>query len=275
MKQIIVPPLYKYITYDACLGIFNEMRTRWSSPLRFNDPFDTQIRIPFGDEEWFKKVKTVVKEEFLSINQDSSIKENEIETAVNNWISYEKEKLHEAEEKWPEYAKGIRILCLSETFNNLLMWAHYTHNHEGAVLKFRKVENGEIKIQEAHKVNYLREIPRLSLATDNFISFLQGEKDFDYDQLFFDVVFTKSIDWSYEKEWRCLFFIENKEDLRAPVILKRILPEEIEAIYLGCNMSSEKKRSLIGLVKSQVSGIKIFEANKNPKKFALNFTRIS
>lgn len=45
--------LYKYTTFEAALAIFGSLHLKWSSPILFNDPFDTKGGIyGFTSEEF-------------------------------------------------------------------------------------------------------------------------------------------------------------------------------------------------------------------------------
>lgn len=49
--SISPPPrqtLFRYLTANAAVATLAHMTTRWSSPLRFNDPFDTHFCLEFG-----------------------------------------------------------------------------------------------------------------------------------------------------------------------------------------------------------------------------------
>ncbi|HAU4892960.1 DUF2971 domain-containing protein [Aeromonas hydrophila] len=99
------------------------------------------------------------------------------------------------------------IVSLSETPRNILMWAHYANEHEGICVEYRndlfeslpdKVFN-EFSFAERYmpvKVNYDNIRPQVLSE-----AFTQPEKlkHYIYQQLT-----TKSDDWMYEKEHRCL-----------------------------------------------------------------------
>ena len=42
---------YKYVTVETALLILQNRKLKYSSPVLFNDPFDTQTRIGFDCEE--------------------------------------------------------------------------------------------------------------------------------------------------------------------------------------------------------------------------------
>jgi hypothetical protein len=140
-----------------------------------------------------------------------------------------------------QFIKAVRlhvgILCLSETPDNLLMWAHYSKNHTGFVLEFD--ENHAFfhpNVQRVgrhgvlHKIRYLKERPLLR----NF-------QDMDTHGVFF----VKSLQWEYEQEWRLVrdLSLANKvigtKDER--VCLFSLPPSCIKAIIFGASMPEKTK----------------------------------
>ena len=94
---------------------------------------------------------------------------------------------------------------------NLLMWAHYANSHKGFCIgyKFEDIIN-------KFGINIL------PVIYSEEYSVIRSYKMFeDYDEFFLDEWRSKSIEWSYEKEWRLVgdyqkqavkirsFFIDN------------------------------------------------------------------
>jgi len=52
----------KYMTSDTAKKVIDSLQVRWSSPLLFNDPFDTQfsLRFDFKDIEFEKALKAEI-----------------------------------------------------------------------------------------------------------------------------------------------------------------------------------------------------------------------
>ena len=56
-------------------------------------------------------------------------------------------KEHERfEREWHDKVPRMRMLCITEEHDNLLMWAHYAQNHTGAVLEFRVMPEEDIHV---------------------------------------------------------------------------------------------------------------------------------
>ena len=52
----------------------------------------------------------------------------------------------------------IRVLCLSEEHENLLLWSHYTEDHKGGVIQLR-LEAGSAYLPLSQAVEYFHELP--------------------------------------------------------------------------------------------------------------------
>lgn len=160
----------------------------------------------------------------------------------------------------------IRVLCLSEEHDNLLLWSHYTGDHKGGVVQLR-LDAGSAYLPLSQAVEYSHELPPSGSSSEVARS-LFG--------LFSDSslrirrqLFTKSIDWAYEKEWRILmggFTDENGYAI--------IRPEDIEAIYLGCRMGLDIKRSILDLIEEKYKHVIVYQAKKDEMEFQLNFVPI-
>lgn len=90
------------------------------------------------------------------------------------------------------------LACYSEVPDNLLMWSHYTDGHRGIVVEFDAK-----KSFFAPRVNLMPVSYRSERASAKYDS-----KGFVFDEHELAVVTTKSVDWSYEREWRQLFQVK-------------------------------------------------------------------
>jgi hypothetical protein len=102
-----------------------------------------------------------------------------------------------------EALAGIKLLCFSEVFDNILMWAHYSRAHTGAVLRFSCIEELDSAWGAARPVTYQTQMPCL-LDERQTIELFTGQRDINEVDLFESSVLTKAIDWAYEKEWRII-----------------------------------------------------------------------
>ena len=157
------------------------------------------------------------------------------------------------------------VFCLSETHDNLLMWSHYAQNHTGAVIKFLALSEVDAPTIVAQPVRYSRQMPQL-----DFAALMDFEKV--PTEIINLVTLTKSEVWAYEKEWRIIAGLRDKT--QSYEILP-YAPEEVGAVYLGCNISIEDKEGIIEVTRRIYPQAKMFQAEKHEKEFALTFDEIT
>lgn len=133
----------------------------------------------------------------------------------------------------------VGVLSLTEAPDSLLMWAHYARRHEGFLIEFnsehaffhqRCGENGEFG--ELMRVKYGNRPKTVMIeATIG------------------DLFFTKSIDWSYELEWRVVLPLERAaeaaEDGEWPLHLFALDSGCITGVVLGCRMADTDRASVL------------------------------
>jgi hypothetical protein len=294
---------YKYVTSATGKAILQTQTIRWGCPLTFNDPFDTQTEIHanflseeeflsqfidmafelvYGEEEpvfvhegtlgfanmirILRKIRNRIPEEKFKIDIKEALDEG-IPNAMSvlNSINYE----------WSEYINKYRVLCVTEEYDNLLMWAHYAKEHSGLVIELKCLPEYDTALCVAKPMAYVKEIPALADKED-YIKENMGLTTLDKTKYFNDLAFTKSSHWEYEKEWRC--FSLTDEDITSKTNsfdTNSLLAKEINAVYLGCKISeSEKKEILKILEANHYQHVKIFEAIPNKTKYQLDFNQI-
>lgn len=267
---------YKYVTADVAKIILNNLQVKCSSPLLFNDPFDSQIEIQHdvtSSEELIKKTTGRICESMKPFLKDGNVKEAH-ELAFNGIMADSKfvsdrqvvleESYLEINEKVLEFAKKDRIFCVSETKNNLLMWAHYANEYQGAVIQLKCIPEKDTALCAAKSVIYSDTIPLLTVE-----DLFKGEQAIK-EYILNGILLTKSRDWEHEREWRVII---NRQDVNQEYDLRYIFEDEIEAIYLGCRMSRCDKKEIIEIVKFKRKKTRIYESFKSPKEFKLEFRK--
>lgn len=217
LENNIPTSLYKYraVTDYALLNFLED--TIWiDNPINFNDPFDG-VAIETSSPSFKDRIDLYEKE----------FGENEI---IKKW----------RDEKFDEYADSLcsgamdvlstrlqhlfTVACLSEVNDSVLMWSHYANNHKGFCIEYSGAEiyNSSPTNKRLFPVKYIsveeQEIPVSALALD-------------YSGLY--SVLRKSDDWSYEREWRICFGIEDTDGAR------NIQLPRATSVYLGAKMTPD------------------------------------
>jgi hypothetical protein len=285
---------FKYYTVESAKLTLKNTSRKWSTPLLFNDPFDNQFDLyfeepsdelveqelnrfhallrspePFSDNQFGPMTP---KMEFLRqiYMQNPDLKYTEHEIAhvrggviegMQRTVKIELEINAELRRKMSD----TTIFCLSETHDNLLMWSHYAKNHTGAVIKFLSLPEVDSPLVCAQPVRYMAQIPRRTFAS--LMDFNEGLRN-----IIESITLIKSEVWSYEKEWRIIASLRNKTQTYEVL---PYAPDEVGAVYLGCNIAKEDKDEIIEMTRRLYPKSTIFQAAKHQTEFALVFDEIT
>ncbi|MGY3919229.1 DUF2971 domain-containing protein [Aeromonas eucrenophila] len=150
-----------------------------------------------------------------------------------------------------------RICSFTNNNDSMLMWSHYTQNHEGIMVEYKfghELPDGV----GVSKVEYTNEYKR-------------NKEQNEY--LFNQYLLTKNRDWSYEKEIRLISYKKDKfyyEIFTPPQRDRSKINAEILSITLGCKFPEAK----INLVMSIISAINE-KKGKHESKIKIRKARIS
>ena len=178
-------------------------------------------------------------------------------------------------EKYYRLHNTAGILSLSETPDNMLMWAHYAEGHTGFVLvldrshDFFKGDRALHGFAKPVPVEYKHEIPRLRI-----------EETFE-NPVMSKIFFVKSLDWKYEKEWRYLKYCANadkrfKDSNNLDVNLFKLPPKCVIGVILGCYRSKglEDKILILQREDPEFSHLEIRQARADEKQYRLEIGEI-
>jgi Protein of unknown function (DUF2971) len=186
------------------------------------------------------------------------------------------EGLKKAEARLPELHKDLRtvvsdvkLLCLSEIFDNILMWSHYANNRSGIVLRLTCMPALDSVWGAARPVRYSRAMP-VFLNEADLIKLMSGQWSIDRADLLEKSVFTKAEDWGYEKEWR----IFGGKNAMVPFEDMPFHAEELTGVYLGCRIVAADASELIELTTARYPSAGIFKGRKAERSFTLDFDQI-
>jgi hypothetical protein len=185
--------------------------------------------------------------------------------------------LSSAHDQWKRWLSGVRVFCVSATKDDVHMWSLYGQSHQGAVLELRALQNDRGALREAFPIRYSDEMPVMGSAKQ-WAEHVFGIQPIDFASFFRALMSTKSRDWEYQQEWRCLV-PDADPHLDVPdmpgVWACPILPEEVTSVYLGCKMAGTDRSAILDLVRSRLSHVQVYETIRLADRFALEFHRIA
>lgn len=167
------------------------------------------------------------------------------------------------------------ILCLSETNDNLTMWAHYADSHRGFLIGFDSNSTFfNQKLSETDTIRFVRPVTYankrspLTLLNENITEDDAGEG------LISQFFFTKSRHWEEEKEWRMILPLKDSSRVENELYLFQVPENAITEVILGCKMQQEEKEKILDVIKKnkKLSHIKIKEAKLSFDEYSLSIT---
>lgn len=284
---------FKYFTAQAAKEVLSKGTFKWSTPALFNDPFDNQFDFLLHEDDalmaeqsfnHFMTVlnghevvtcyhnqqmnsvmeylrKTIKERGFIPTKEDIALlKQDSLEGAKNAAA-----RAPEINNFTKKLLSDNSIFCLTETYDNLLMWAHYANNHTGLVIKLAP-HNDDSFLTIAQKVNYSEDIPRFT--AEDFLTKTSAQLG---EKVLSQLTLTKSTEWYYEKEWRIVAGLRNKLNTHEFI---PFFIEEVEDIYLGCRISECDKAEIISLTRNLYPHVNIYQATKHQTKFSLVFNKL-
>ena len=240
-RPVAPPILYKYRSVslkDHHLDIICQSEVWFSSPGAFNDPFDSNVAYFVDYSDIDKNISYATKAlkremprwSLVKRRQFAKIRAEELMNDIEN--QKELEELHRQ-----QMFDDFSMCCLSAHNDSVLMWAHYANNHRGICIGI-----------STSSLNYMRDRMLKSYGIQVMLDSVKYQSDppvvdfFDsmsgrIDTFERDVTlrtYTKSSEWSYEKEWRLMIMKSGERSGRLP-------NGAINNIILGCNISDEDR----------------------------------
>lgn len=191
------PVLYRYMDIKGAIKLLTSMKLRYSDPGRFDDIFEHSCR---------RSTNIRMRNFHDRIKPCINSKDNFINSFLKRLATYSNgEKI----------TNNVAVLCLSESWDINIMWAIYGSKHRGVVFGIRSDYLYPVK-----KVKYIQK-------KENMIT---PESEIEYAQ---NLVFTKTMDWSWQKEWRSIIKMRHNQKTTT----RPITPEDIVEICIGigCN----------------------------------------
>jgi len=267
---------FKYVSPGTAKAVLENSTLRWSSPILFNDPFDVPREMSFGinPEDIMQalslrmtKLIEVPPKDTSDLNPKlqlivETVKKGISENLKKNLILGIKEganehrlssdNLEEFRSMWRALIPNFRILCLAESPEHPAMWSHYAKQYSGAVLEFQCVDDLDSPWLAAKQVRYPESKPEVYTA-DGWANFLTMPNEKAIRSILDISTFTKSQDWSYEKEWRITSF-KGQNDIGHFTDYK-FHPDELAAVYLGPMVSTPDREILIKLAENYSNAV--------------------
>jgi hypothetical protein len=278
---------FKYVTFNTAQKILENRTLRWSTPGTLNDPYDVQFDLQIeinrkavtvialeklwknfyegGPADSRNKFGAIIKEIrgiFPRLSQDEF--NREYGEAIEESLALMERRLPQLHPEVRIYMAKSKILCLTESPDNMIMWAHYAEQNQGVVLRFKSITEFDSAWGMARPINYLANMPRL-FDTEFLADLLAGNVSMDTETILNRLIYTKSDHWSYEKEWRV--YSGAGRDVSAIYEDLQFHDRELDGVIIGCRMREENVTSLVNFVKKIYPHAEILKAVPSQKEF--------
>lgn len=244
---------YKYGRVDCYTKrIFEANELYFSTIDEFNDPFDCYHGLGLCGTR--KEVREYLNK--LSKANHSQLSRNDRRSWVNKCmknckLSNGRVSFEFSEEMIKDSTKNWRVYCLSETCENIQMWAHYADGHKGFCLKFLNAENEPLVVgPNSDAFKYIGMAPMQVQYSDRFPIINRILDDDRTSQK--KACLTKASGWSYEKEWRMV-------DTGGPGP-RCFSPRFLKSVIFGCKMSGHHKQQIRKLCEGRDPAVTFHEA---------------
>lgn len=284
--------LYKYREFDEgeySIKNFKDNTIWMTTPSRYNDPYDSAVRINFGKKQidnikkntidMFKKngnLELTEEDEkilyecedmkafrkYLMMKDKRSSKENididKINDSIDNAIIKEFNRLNEQLRE--NFQTSILSCSFSEVNDSILMWSHYSNYHTGFCIEydFKQLGKDDVLTRMMLPVIYRDKLFDLTPYQDmNKFNCLMSSY----------ITMIKSTEWQYEREWRfAISWGPNAEPFA------RAVPTPT-AVYLGAKISKKDEQNIIAIAKEK--SIPVYKMKMKSDEFKLIPERIS
>jgi hypothetical protein len=163
-----------------------------------------------------------------------------------------------------QFMQSWRVLCVTTHKDSDKMWSGYADNHKGIALRIEPNVAKDSKFQRFFPVIYREKRPPLHDDALEFVAgSLFGDKDARYTAIMEKIIYSKTLDWQHEGEYRLAIPLQQGEE---PWNTLPYHPEEITELYLGAAMTGEDEKDIIGRAKALNPEIAVFWATRDAKR---------
>ena len=282
---------FKYSTASTALKVIENGSFRWSTPTLFNDPFDHQQGYVLGSPKELEEQVTRSIFNFVYSDKEITVAGEfaDIMRSLRGGlrplpINVVREILGEADPMvavrlflngMDDFNKRTiaslchsRVFCVTEDWDNQVMWSHYAEEHRGVVFKLRCGEGISTRLNEAAQVHYTDQFvqfPDLALLVEH----AGGISTVNFSALALKLICSKHLDWGYEKEWRVHHDLNLCEVEGDGYTFCPENPDVFEAVYLGCRMPDDQVANVRAAIREFLPATAVFRCKLKADSFGL------
>lgn len=275
--------LYRYLA-SHWIDTLRDGRLKVARPYEFNDPYDC-LGICVGRYP----ISTLVRH---FMDEKASVYNTTLKTAKKCNISIERAAEALAKMNADKLSAGVAkkiqdrkhmedimfLLCFSSCSEgdsgHSLMWSHYANKCKGVRLGFDF--GGEEFPYYLNSVKYSCERASLNLSLIHEIAV-----DPEYTRFNEENLLTKSIDWSYEREYRMMIDDKHseegpdKDEMGRPFRFWRYKPEYLQTVDLGFGIDDNEKELILSIIKEKYPCVKVRRLCMSERGYSFNLVPLN
>lgn len=267
-----LPPLYKYLDVSGAKLTLGDRTFKHAKPSDFNDTEDLTIQSIFAEdtEDALKKITGVFTDVILRYLDEeptcSSPMKEKIRVIQQVYqanpgaaelvraermnpgkqiydVEYQRDRAQAYIAEINEFMQGYRVLCVSIHKDSERMWTEYAEKHKGVCLRIQPILAKDSKFQLFRPVIYREKRSPLYEDTLKFVAgALFGDREAQIKEIVERIIYTKTLDWQHEGEYRLAIPIRREEE---PWNTLPYHPEEITELYLGLDMEKSDIEDIV------------------------------
>jgi hypothetical protein len=257
-------PLFKYMSVDVAPLFAKNLRVRFTQPFELNDPFEFRPMLDFvgtaddvrpvvearidrmygtldgafammekqlAADPNFAKLLTAPLDVLRKIVAGNPALQKQFIEAVQQHKAELLDNTRMApiwEAEWKKFrqalGQALGIFSLTEDPANILMWSHYGSQHFGVVAEF----------DEKHPWFNQRTVPSDDLRHLVKVAYVRNPHPHTWKQVNgTDMLYTKTSDWSYEREWRMIRPLKDGAEVSSGIFCFEVPAEAVRSITFG------------------------------------------
>ncbi|MBW9113180.1 DUF2971 domain-containing protein [Rhizobium cauense] len=268
--------LYKYCSQAAARATLASGTLQFSRPGLFNDGFDLRIALALNINEEIVIERALEQmydgaygsTSFLPGNRLGALLlimrqlqwkpepgefKEALRPAVKDLVANRNKMLQQLSDALAAEAAKFKVLCLSSSPTVAPLWGNYAENIQGVALQFSPRSDDSIFLT-ARPVNYVEHEPVL-FDDQGFIDWLSGRRGFADTDVSSQVVYTKTADWAYEREWRIVAGCGWKPDEEREFVEFSV--DDLEAVIFGSRTTEDFREEVKQLVAERYPSCKL------------------
>lgn len=266
-------------------------------PRSFNDPFEVR---PYFDQErhnYFAKTHEQFYERALGIKHTLIAGHSMTEVPTENAVGFGEELNKRFRD---QLGKRFRVVCLSRTRSNVLMWGHYTHSYRGFVIgidtdhpsfpkglrpggfdityspdrsrtKLPLAYYQGISVESYDLRGNITNSPNQVVETGGGVLIPFSEYQRQLEEASITALTTKAQDWHYEQEVRFIYdraLHQNHLALAGDQTVIAIPPDALKEVIVGFRADLAHVRELVRAYRDgRIGQPKLFYATCHPNQY--------